>query len=79
MTGKPTMTGRPIKPIELGDTVEAALTKVGITKERVEQWIGKCCCGERKERLNALSAWTRRTISGRMESAKQHLESLMEE
>lgn len=63
----------------LGDAVESALTKVGITKELVERWIGKCCCDERKMRLNALDAWTRRVISGRMESAAEHLKSLMTE
>jgi hypothetical protein len=46
----------------LGDAVEKALTKVGITKERVETWLGHPCnCQERKEKLNRLSEWVMRT------------------
>jgi len=40
-----------------GDTVEAALTSVGITKDRVTNWLGSCQCAERKKRLNALGQW----------------------
>ena len=47
----------------LGDLVEKALTKVGITKERVEQWIGgPCGCEERKRKLNNLTAWAKRAL-----------------
>jgi hypothetical protein len=47
----------------LGDAIEKALTKVGITKEKVETWLGRPCgCNERKEKLNRLSDWVMRTI-----------------
>ena len=49
----------------LGDHVEAALTKLGITSDRVEKWIGrKCGCRERKEKLNRLGAWAKKVLSG---------------
>jgi len=51
------------KQKELGDVVEAALTKVGITEERVSQWLGrKCNCKSRREKLNKLSKWARNVL-----------------
>lgn len=42
----------------LGDRVESALAFIGITKDRVEAWIGEPCnCDERREKLNALGEW----------------------
>lgn len=39
----------------LGDLVAAALSAVGITKERVSKAIGRPCgCGKRQEKLNEL-------------------------
>jgi hypothetical protein len=50
----------------LGDLVEQALTRAGITQERVEAWLGRPChCEERKARLNALSSWAWRVLKGR--------------
>ena len=50
---------------ELGDIIEQALTKIGITKERVEEWLGgPCGCEERKEMLNRLSRWAKRILRG---------------
>ncbi|MFA5376320.1 MAG: hypothetical protein WC455_11300 [Dehalococcoidia bacterium] len=44
----------------LGDVLEAALSKVGITHDRVDAWLGRPCgCAERKERLNRLFSWAR--------------------
>lgn len=49
----------------LGDMVERALTKVGVTKERVEEWVGPGCgCAKRRERLNRLHLWAQRAILG---------------
>lgn len=64
----------------LGNVIEQALTSVGVTKERVERWLGgKCNCEERRERLNALHSWAVRVIVGRKtDKAKEHLESLIE-
>ena len=61
----------------LGDAVERALTTVGVTKELVERWIGKCCCAERKMKLNSLDSWTRQVISGRILEGKKLLETMM--
>lgn len=49
----------------LGDIVERALEKVGITPERVEKYLGRPCkCRARKRKLNELSAWALRVING---------------
>ena len=62
----------------LGDLIESALTKVGITKERVEQWIGgPCGCEERKQKLNNLTAWAKRAL-GMESDAEKELRKLLE-
>lgn len=48
----------------LGDVAEQALSAVGITAERVEAWLGKCRCKERRERLNALGEWAASWLRG---------------
>lgn len=64
----------------LGHLVEHALTVVGITKERVERWLGgPCGCSERINRLNALGYWARRVIAGKIDGANKYLESLLGE
>lgn len=66
------------KPLELGDAVHEALSFVGITPERVTAWIGRPCkCPERREKLNNLSRWARRIVSGKTEDAKEFLEDLI--
>ena len=60
----------------LGDSIEQALTKVGITKDRVERVVGPCCCEERKKRLNDLHAWAKRVLAGKVERAKEYLEKI---
>lgn len=65
--------------MQLGDLIESALTKVGITKERVERWLGRPCnCTQRKQKLNALSVWASRVFSGRTEEAEKYLDVIME-
>lgn len=45
----------PSKPRGLGDVVEGALKKIGVTKERVEKLTGrKCNCSKRQDTLNKL-------------------------
>lgn len=62
------------KSLGLGDRMEQALTSVGITKERVEAWLGEPCrCPERKEKLNQLGRWLRRVTSGKIEHAQKYL------
>ena len=64
----------------LGDRVEQALTLVGITQERVMRWMGgQCRCKERKARLNAISFWASRVLSGKIHKASEHLDSILEE
>ncbi len=45
--------------VGLGDIVEAALTKFGITEERFKQFFGlsECNCTKRKKYLNNLFSW----------------------
>lgn len=64
--------------MQLGDDVEKALTLVGITKSRVSKWLGHDCkCKERQEKLNRLGAWAARVTEGRLERAKEFLETLL--
>lgn len=63
----------------LGDTIQRALEMVGITQQRVERWLGDCCCEERKEKLNQLDMTARRIIKGRIEGGKTYLERLLKE
>lgn len=50
----------------LGDLVEKALSKVGITEERVQKWLGRPCgCRGRKEKLNQLGQWAARLLTGK--------------
>lgn len=60
--------------------MENALSSVGITVARVEQWLGQPCggCKERKEKLNQLERWVRRVLQGKVDHAKQFLERIME-
>jgi hypothetical protein len=64
----------------LGDLIESALTKVGITHERVERWLGRPCgCEERREKLNQIHAWAKSVISGRSLYPKKHLDGIVNE
>jgi len=61
------------QPMELGDIVESALTMVGITSERVENWLGgPCGCKERRERLNNLSRWAKSLVAIRSKDYASH-------
>lgn len=61
----------------LGDLIEKALTRVGITSDRVTKWLGKeCGCKERKERLNRLGNWARRILKGETKDAEEYLNKI---
>ena len=63
---------------ELGDRVRDALSALGITDERVTEWIGKPCgCEERKEKLNQLSRWAKRVADGKTKLAYDYLRRMM--
>ncbi len=62
----------------LGDTISEALSKVGVTKERVSLWLGKPCgCEERQEKLNLLGRWAHRILTKSTDRAKQYLDTIM--
>lgn len=64
----------------LGDAVESALSAVGITKERVERWLGRPCgCEERQRKLNALGSWARRVLGGKTDDAEEFLNRLTDD
>ena len=53
------------QPTGLGDNIKKALSAVGITEERVSNWLGTPCnCAERVEKLNQLGNWASRVLSG---------------
>ena len=61
----------------LGDSVEKALSLLGINKEGVELWLGKPCqCKERQDKLNAIQSWAIRVIRGKTQNAKKFLSNL---
>lgn len=64
----------------MGYRIEQALTAVGVTKERVEKFVGAPCgCVERREKLNRLGAWAMRVIGGKTENAEKYLEEIIAE
>ena len=64
----------------LGDSIEAALSAVGITSDRVEKWLGAPCnCEERKQKLNRLGLWARRVLRGKTQAAREYIEGVLDE
>ena len=65
----------------LGDMVEQALAIAGVTPERVGAWLqnGGICgsCQDRRDKLNALHLWARRTVVGKAGDAKRFLEDML--
>jgi hypothetical protein len=60
--------------MNLGDKIESALQLVGVTPERVERFLGPDCgCEERKERLNAISAWAAHVLKKGTLKAEEYL------
>lgn len=62
-----------------GDRVHSALEAIGITEERVEDWLGRACagCAERRRRLNRLGWWMEEIFKGRVAEAKQRFEEML--
>lgn len=63
----------------IGTAVHDALAAVGVTEERVERWLGRCCCAERRRKLDQLGNWAARVLRGRVQSAGDYLRSLLED
>ena len=64
----------------IGDSLERALSAVGLTSARVSAWLGKPCrCPERRNKLNALGHWAQRVLSGRVDHAVEYLDRILEE
>lgn len=62
----------------LGDRVQQALERIGITDDSVSRWLGTPCgCDERRAKLNALDAWARRIIGGKLAKAKEYLRAMI--
>lgn len=74
--------GYPMAHIWMGDAIEAALKKIGITEEGVDArlkaigWIWGCGCKNRKERLNRLDQWASSTTNSGIDVARTALQSL---
>ncbi len=64
----------------LGTLLERALASVGITKERVERWLGRPCgCTERRDRLDQLDLWARQRLFGTTPVDGTEVEHLLKE
>lgn len=62
----------------LGDRVEAALTLVGITKERVSNLLGReCHCSERQQKLNELDLWARQVLRRGVRGMRGRLRAML--
>lgn len=64
----------------LGDKIESVLSLLGITKERVGQWLEKesCTnCQETQDKLNALGFWADRVLGGKVDNALTFLERII--
>lgn len=62
----------------LGDVVQTALTRLGITTDQVESWLGRPCgCSERKEKLNALHLWAKQAARLTQDRAREFLNRLL--
>jgi hypothetical protein len=60
----------------LGDRLKEALSKVGVTEERVSKWLGRPCgCKQRREKLNKLSLWASSYFKG--ETTDKHLDEIL--
>lgn len=63
----------------LGDVVSKALALVGVTEERVVQWIGDCKCKERRAKLNQLGNWAARVVTGRISNAREYINAILQD
>lgn len=66
------------EPELLGDKISSALAFIGVTEERVSNWLGgPCGCSERREKLNQLHAWAKEAVSQTKEKALSFLNGLL--
>jgi len=62
----------------LGSRLEAALSTVGITKNRVSEWIGRDChCADTRDKLNQLHLWAMNSVKSSAEAAKAAIEAML--
>lgn len=67
------------RPRELGDYVHDALARVGITPERVRDWLGvDCHCEASRIKLNRLSTWAKRCLRGDERGTAEQAERMLE-
>ena len=69
-------------PRLLGDRLQKVTERTGIkdVTERVSAWLNiPCGCDERKEKLNQIHLWARRTLLGKVDNAEEYLERITEE
>jgi hypothetical protein len=60
------------KPFALGDSIEAALSAVGITEQRVSSMIGRPCgCRKRRRVLNEVGYAAQRSVRRAIRIAKK--------
>ena len=64
----------------LGDKLASALASVGVTPEKVSDWLGvECGCVERRQKLNQLHSWAERVLKGAKEKAQEYLEDILKQ
>ncbi len=64
----------------ISSLLETALAAAGISADRIEWWLGMPCgCRERREKLDAVEAWARRIMGGRIEKAEKYLNDLLDD
>jgi hypothetical protein len=62
----------------LGDAVREALSRLDITPQKVERWVGKPCgCKNRQEKLNSLHRWAIVSLRVTKEKAGEWLRGIM--
>ena len=82
VAGTTPLPGRPSPlTMQLGDAIGEALSRVGITDDRVARWLGRECggCRSRRDKLNALGSWASRVARGGWDRARAALDLLIEE
>lgn len=63
----------------IGTALHDALAAVGVTQQRVERWLGQCCCAERRRKLDALGNWAAKALKTKVELARGYLTALLED
>lgn len=65
----------------LGDYIKRALSRIGVTEERVARIfkVDSCGCESRRQKLNALHAWARRVLRGKVRGAEKFLDDILGE